>query len=88
MKKLTSSPGLRFVSPQEYATRLIASVAFLVNTISLESDALMNVATFFLANSYASVAFALHWEQQEAKLIQSVVVIMRVNKRYGVLSNC
>jgi hypothetical protein len=45
--------------PHEYATKLIASVALRVKTISLLLAALTKFATFVLALSYASVAFAL-----------------------------
>lgn len=46
----------------------MASVAFLVKTISPESDALIKAATFFLANSYSSVALALHSEHPPSHL--------------------
>jgi len=46
----------------------MASVAFLVKTISLESNALIKAATFFLANSYSSVALALHSEHPPSNL--------------------
>ena len=44
--------------PQEYATRLIASVAFRVKTIPWLSGALMNRPTVARARSYAAVAFS------------------------------
>mmetsp|Transcript_13962 Transcript_13962/g.52364 ORF Transcript_13962/g.52364 Transcript_13962/m.52364 type:complete len:227 (-) Transcript_13962:686-1366(-) len=55
----TSSPGFRNFTPHVYATKLIASEAFLVNTISRSDFALMKFATFTLASSYASVALPL-----------------------------
>ena len=45
-----------FFRPHEYATRLIASVAFLTKTTSWASGALMNRATFARARSYSAVA--------------------------------
>ena len=59
----TSSSGLKLVSPQEYATRLVASVACRVKTISLDSEALIKFATFCLASSNSSVALALDSER-------------------------
>ena len=56
---VTSSPCFMLDRPHEYATKLIASVALRVKTISLLSAALTKLATFLLAPSYASVAFAL-----------------------------
>ena len=47
-----------FFRPHEYATRLIASVAFRVKTISRWSGALMKRATLARAASYAAVAFS------------------------------
>mmetsp|Transcript_22187 Transcript_22187/g.88032 ORF Transcript_22187/g.88032 Transcript_22187/m.88032 type:complete len:238 (+) Transcript_22187:531-1244(+) len=51
-----SSPGSRCVEPQLCATRLTASVAPRVQTISRAEGALMSAATFSRAASYASVA--------------------------------
>ena len=56
---VTSSPCFILDRPHEYAIKLIASVALRVKTISLLSAALTKLATFLLAPSYASVAFAL-----------------------------
>ena len=44
--------------PHEYATRLIASVALRVKTISWLSGALMKRAVLTRAASYAAVAFS------------------------------
>ena len=44
--------------PHEYSRRLIASVAFRVNTISCESGALMKPATLTRAFSYSAVDFS------------------------------
>jgi hypothetical protein len=52
----TSSPFFRLRSPQEYATRLTASVVPLTKTISAASFALMNLAIFSLVFSCNSVA--------------------------------
>ena len=54
--QLTSSPGPKNFLPQLCATRLIPAVAFAVKTISRELRALMKVAAFALAPSYAVVA--------------------------------
>lgn len=68
---------------------MIASVAFLVKTISLESDALMKVATFFLANSYSFVAFALNKEETVRKKIltfkQGVTLSIKDGKNFEVV---
>ena len=53
-----TSPREMFRRPHEYATRLIASVALRVNTISRRSGAPMNRATVVRAPSYAAVAFS------------------------------
>ena len=55
----TSSPGRKLATPQLYATRLIASDAFRVKTISRSVRALTSLATLTLAASYASVALPL-----------------------------
>ena len=47
----TTSPSRRLARPQEYATRLMASVTFFVNTISLVDAALSSRATFARAPS-------------------------------------
>lgn len=47
----TSSPSFKLCIAQDCATRLIASVAFFVHTISLSLDALMKAASFPLAPS-------------------------------------
>ena len=47
----TTSPGPRLSCPQAYATRLIASVALRVNTISRAAGALRNARTFSRAPS-------------------------------------
>ena len=52
------SPRAMLRRPHEYATRLIASVALRVKTISWLSGALMNRATLARAASYAAVAFS------------------------------
>mmetsp|Transcript_36924 Transcript_36924/g.91224 ORF Transcript_36924/g.91224 Transcript_36924/m.91224 type:complete len:236 (-) Transcript_36924:550-1257(-) len=54
-----SSPGLRLAMPHVYATRLMASLALRVNTISRSVDAFTNFATLVRAASYASVALPL-----------------------------
>ena len=51
----TRSSGPTFARPHEYATRLIASVAFFVNTVSPTVEP-VNRATRSRASSYASVA--------------------------------
>ena len=52
----TASPGPRLAAPHERASRLNASVAFLVKTTSLVAGALMKRATLARAPSSASVA--------------------------------
>ena len=52
----TASPACRLARPQALATRLSASVAFLVNTTSRECGAPMNRATLARAPSRAAVA--------------------------------
>mmetsp|Transcript_22211 Transcript_22211/g.40875 ORF Transcript_22211/g.40875 Transcript_22211/m.40875 type:complete len:211 (+) Transcript_22211:654-1286(+) len=54
--RMTSSPSCRLATPQVFATRLIASVAPLVKTISSCDFALTNRATLSRAISKASVA--------------------------------
>lgn len=54
--RVTSSPGLKNFLPQLCATRLIPAVAFAVKTTSRELRALMKLAVFALASSYAVVA--------------------------------
>ena len=54
----TASPGPRLAPPQERATRFMASVTFLVNTISSADGAFTNRATAARAVSMASVAWA------------------------------
>ena len=56
-----SSPGLRLASPQLRATRLMASLALRVNTISRGLAAPMKAAALPLAASKPSVARALNW---------------------------
>ena len=51
-----SPPGRGEAFENAYATRLIASVEFLVNTTSSGAAAPMNAATLARAPSYASVA--------------------------------
>ena len=51
-----SASGRSEALENAYATRLIASVEFLVNTTSSTLGALMNAAIFARAPSYASVA--------------------------------
>mmetsp|Transcript_8519 Transcript_8519/g.30724 ORF Transcript_8519/g.30724 Transcript_8519/m.30724 type:complete len:208 (+) Transcript_8519:570-1193(+) len=55
----TSSPSPRLSRPQVYATKLMASLAFLVNTTSRLEPAPTKAATLSLACSYRSVALAL-----------------------------
>jgi hypothetical protein len=50
-----SPPRAALALEKAYATRLIASVEFLVNTTSSRDGALMNAATLVRAFSYASV---------------------------------
>ena len=57
----TSSPGLRLASPQLRATRLMASLALRVNTISWAEAAPTKLAVFCRAASKPSVARALNW---------------------------
>ena len=56
--KITSSPGCSVLNPHVFATKLIASVAPRVNTISSGVDALIKLANFCRASSYADVALA------------------------------
>ena len=53
-----SSPGPTLASPQVWATRLMASEALRVNTISRSDAAPTKAATWARARSYASVARA------------------------------
>ena len=53
----TASVGPRLAPPQDRATRLMASVTFLVNTISSAEGAFTNRATAVRAASMASVAW-------------------------------
>ena len=57
----TSSPALRLASPQLRATRLIASLALRVNTISWGEAAPTKAAVLARAPSKPSVARALSW---------------------------
>mmetsp|Transcript_13662 Transcript_13662/g.57086 ORF Transcript_13662/g.57086 Transcript_13662/m.57086 type:complete len:205 (+) Transcript_13662:589-1203(+) len=54
----TSSPSSRLSSPHAYATRLMASLALRVHTISRSDVAFTKVATLPRAASYSSVARA------------------------------
>ncbi len=54
-ERITSSPGFRLAPPQLAATRLMASVAPLVKTISLTDGAFRNAATLPRLPSKASV---------------------------------
>ncbi|MEY4010089.1 MAG: hypothetical protein RLZZ93_781 [Actinomycetota bacterium] len=57
----TASPARRLAPPQLRATRLSASVAFFVNTISLTDRAFTKRATLARADSKRSVASAARW---------------------------
>mmetsp|Transcript_10510 Transcript_10510/g.38112 ORF Transcript_10510/g.38112 Transcript_10510/m.38112 type:complete len:204 (+) Transcript_10510:515-1126(+) len=56
---ITSSPGFKLATPHVYATKLIASDALRVKTISRSVSAPMKSATLTRASSYASVALPL-----------------------------
>ena len=56
-----TSPRPMFRRPQEYATRLIASVALRVQTMVCGSGAPISRATFARAPSYAAVARSDSW---------------------------
>ena len=58
---MISSPGPMCSCAHVWATRLMDSVVFRVQTISCGSRALMNFATFTRALSYRSVASWLRW---------------------------
>ena len=77
---LTSSPCFMLDRPHEQATKLIASVALRVKTISLLSAALTKFATFLLAPSYASVAFALLPLKQECQIRYNICAHAWVRK--------
>lgn len=58
-EKTISSPGPRLSTAHVLATKLMASLALRVNTISCDEEAFTKRATFSRASSYAAVAQAL-----------------------------